>query len=88
MKPVAKTPIVPDRRARLEHRIAAMLRRLGLYTLVHALYGRFFKKSREARLPVPGAVFRPTQLAQLTPQARKIYADLKDAIKHHRQGGA
>ena len=74
-------------RARLEQHIAAVLRKLGMYALVHTVYGRWFKKYWEKPLPAHGAVFRPTHLAQLTPQARKIYADLKDAIKHHRQGG-
>lgn len=87
MKPATQTPAATGRRARLEQQIASVLRRMGLYTLVHTLYGRWFKPYRGKPLPAHGAAFRPTQLAQLTPEARKIYTDLKDARRRRRQGG-
>jgi hypothetical protein len=88
MKPVtAKTRPVLSTRYKIEHKIAAVLRRLGLYSLVHALYGRLFKKNRGVNLQEHDASFRPTELAQLTPEARKIYEHLKMDIHNRKQGG-
>lgn len=82
----AKTHHVRSTRYKIEYGIAAVLRRVGLYSLVHTLYGLLFKKSRKGNLQEHGAAFRPTTLTQLTPEARKIYEDLKVEIRKRNQG--
>lgn len=73
-------------RQKTEYAIAAVLRRFGLYSLVHALYGRLFKRSRERNPQTLSADFRPEELAQLTPYARDIYANLKFEISKRKRG--
>jgi hypothetical protein len=88
MKPaVVQARPAPSIRHKIEYAIAAVLRRFGLYSLVHTIYGRLFKKSRKENLIAHSADFRPTKLAQLTPYARKIYANLKVEISQRKRGG-
>lgn len=64
---------------RLAKRIGMVLRWLGLYPLAHRTYQRLFQSAvKNTDLTYPGP-FRPTELAQLTPNARKIYQDLRSA---------
>ena len=73
-------------RHRIEHAIAAVLRFFGMYALVHALYSRLFKKSRIQGGHEHGAAYRPKELAQLTPEAQKIYRDLQAEIHKRKHG--
>lgn len=88
MKPaVVRVSPAPSVRHKIEYAIAAVLRRLGLYSLVHTIYVRLFKTSRKETLIAHSADFCPAKLAQLTPNARKIYATLKVEISQRKRGG-
>jgi len=68
-------------RPRLRHRCITLIQRLGLYDCLLTLRLKALVKSVSA--VERGAVFSLT-VDQLTPRARRIYADLKAAIKNHR----
>lgn len=81
-----KTRRVRNTRNKIEHAIAAVLRFLGIYSFIHTLYVRLFKRSRIQNFYEHGAAFRPKKIAQLTPKARKIYADLQAEIRKQKHG--
>lgn len=69
-----------DRHPQSRRYLLALLNRLGLYSIARNLYARsgmgFWGRGNAV----------PTDIAHLTPRAREIYADLKDAIAQHRKG--
>lgn len=69
-----------DRHPQSRRYLLALLNRLGLYSIARNLYARsgmgFWGRGNAV----------PTDIAHLTPRARQIYADLKDAIAQHRKG--
>jgi hypothetical protein len=82
----ASTRIARNTRYKIEHAAAAVLRGLGMYSLVHTLYVRLFKKYRMQNLHDHGLDSHPTDLTQLTPEARGIYGKLQAEICIHRRG--
>lgn len=60
--------------------LLALINRLGLSSIARNLYAQSGIGFGGRRNVVP------TDIAHLTPRARQIYADLKDAIAQHRKG--
>lgn len=67
---------------KLQRNISVIIQRLGLYQHVRAIYARITPASSQADKSNPNG-FIPTDIAQLSPHARQIYAGLKAAIERH-----
>lgn len=64
----------------LKRSILFVIRRLGLYGVVRTVYARLFVSASGAGVKWGSPV--PLELANLTPHAHQIYAELKSAIEH------
>lgn len=65
---------------KLQRYVLAIIRKLGLYQHARAIYARMTPASSQANKSSPYG-YIPTDIAQLSPYARQIYADLKAAIE-------
>lgn len=70
-----------SKRPKLQRIILTVIRRLGLYPLLRGLYGQLAAAS-----PAPTSEFVPTEIGHLSPSARQIYVDLKDAVERTQKG--
>ena len=70
----------------LKNRIVTLANRLGFYQLLRSVYWRLSGRGHLLRPPAGHSHLpnQPNELPQLTPRARKIYADLKAAIEKNK----
>lgn len=73
-----------NKHPKLQQYALAIIRKLGLYPLARAIFARATPASNQAdKRSIYG--FTPTDIAQLSPHARQIYADLKAAIERRQK---
>lgn len=70
---------------KLQRYFLAIIRMVGLHPLARAIYARMIPASSQANKNTLYG-FIPTDIAQLSPHARQIYADLKAAIERRQKG--
>ena len=76
-------------RAGLRHRCYTLTRRLGIYESLRPIYLRSLKSRSPMRsTPSQHVSMDESMIDHLTPQARRVYADIKKALAQRDQGGA
>ena len=70
----------------VKNRIVTLAHRFGFYQLLRSVYWRLSGRGHLLRPPAGHSHLpnQPNELPQLTPRARKIYADLKAAIEKNK----